>query len=309
MNKLSFSLYETTARKLCDFFASIKAPPLTTDQYKTVTETTILTNPRNLQIDLDEWDDIKTSIKALLTPYLERELPNLLPVQLKPRIVHSEQDKLSYALVVFEAPTEWILEGISFNKGAELPAKQSYSAHNLFNEHKSDPNNKYTKAIQQIYAYLCFNNLQFGVLSNYDGTFFFRRLSNHTLEISPIFKYSDTGLESPVAAFTYLCHYTTTQQWFLRSPLADIDPSLKENQYLLDLDADMEFVNNDEPTLNWQNMLLRREVRISVQVASVMTRCALDKMNGTIKLQNIVLKIYDLSDPQTACQSYRELNA
>ncbi|KAF3154978.1 hypothetical protein TWF569_010597 [Orbilia oligospora] len=194
-SKLSFSLYETTARKLRDFFASIKAPPLTTDQYKTITETTILTNPRNLQIDLDEWDDIKTSIKALLTPYLERELPNLLPVQLKPRIVHSEQDKLSYALVAFEAPTEWILK-------------------------------------------------VFGISSQFSSG-------------KPIL-----NIGSPGRVFRLT----------------------KEPNYQ---------PNNPTPHI----------------VASVMTGCVLDKTNATIKLQNIVLKIYDLSDPETARQSYRELNA
>ncbi|KAF3207489.1 hypothetical protein TWF192_004452 [Orbilia oligospora] len=338
--------------KLRDFFASIKAPPLTKDQYKSTTETTILANPRNLQIDLEEWRDIKTSIKALLNPYFDRECPNLLPFRVKPRTVHSKQDIFPFSLIAFESPTECILEdvfGISgqFSSGKHiinigspdrvfrltkepnsqpnnptphigrffLEFKTSWdlplppNLKDLFNEHKSDPKSKYTKAIQQIYAYLCFNNLQFGVLSNYDATFFFRRLSNHKMEISPIFKFSDTGLESPVAALTYLCHYTTTQQWFLRSPLADLDPSLEENQYLLDFDADMEFVNDDQPIIDWRDMLLRREVRISVQVASVMTGSVLDKTNGTIKLQNIVLKIYDLSDPQTACQSYRELNA
>ncbi|KAF3093294.1 hypothetical protein TWF103_011047 [Orbilia oligospora] len=273
-SKLSFSLYETTARKLRDFFASIKAPPLTTDQYKTITETTILTNPRNLQIDLDEWDDIKTSIKALLTPYLSRELPNLPPVQLKPRIVHSEQDKLSYALVAFEAPTEWILKafGISSQFSSGKPILNIGSPGRVFRLTKQP---------------------------NYQP-------NNPTPHIVRFFVEFKT---SPVAAFTYLCHYTTTQEWFLRSPLADIHPSLKENQYLLDFDADMEFVNDDKPTLDRRDILLRREIRLSIQVASVMTGCVLDKTNATIKLQNIVLKIYDLSDPETARQSYRELNA
>lgn len=176
----------------------------------------------------------------------------------------------------------------------------------VFNENKSNPRNKYTKAIQQLYGYLSFNNLEFGVLSNYDSTFFFRRVSDQGMEVSPVFRYSDTGLGSTVAALTYLCHYTATQQWFSCSPLASISPSTK--QYLLDFDPGMEFVNDDEPMLDWGNLMLRLEIRIAKQIASIMTGFVSNKRGGSV-LQHVVFKIYDLTDLEVARQSCQELTA
>ncbi|KAF3319620.1 hypothetical protein TWF173_000233 [Orbilia oligospora] len=69
--------------KLRDFFASTKGPPLTTNEYATVAETTILASPR--------------SLVQIFSPL---------------NYSHSEQDALSYTLVAFEAPSEWILEDI-----------------------------------------------------------------------------------------------------------------------------------------------------------------------------------------------------
>ncbi|KAK6499375.1 hypothetical protein TWF506_004002 [Arthrobotrys conoides] len=339
--------------KLYQFLTETKAPPLITYFYTKKTQKTDPLNPRNPQIDLEEWHDIKSSISALLGPYLDKDYPRLLSIQLGSETVHSKEDIMICAEDSFEATAQWVLKevfdisgkfssskpffnfgntdkvfhlseeststpnnptqpkarfAIEYKTSWELPLPANLR--NIYNENKSDPNNKYTKAIQQLYGRLCFNNLEFGVLSNYNSTFIFRRLPNQRLQVSPAFWYSDTFLENPVAALTYVCHYTATKQWRRCSPLAGgaISPSMEE--HLLDFDPNMEFLNNELPILDWRNILLRLETKTCDQpIACLMTGSMMEKSSGTLLLKNVRFKIYDLTNPEADRRSRVELEA
>lgn len=179
----------------------------------------------------------------------------------------------------------------------------------IFNENKSQSDDKYIKAIQQLYGYMSFNNLEFGVLSNYDSTFIFRRVEeDNKLQISPMFRYSDTGLESPLAALTYLCHYTSTKKWFYWSPLATISPS--QSQCLLNFDPEMDVVSHNGVGIDWQRMILHLETRVSKNIASVMTGYVTNNEAPTaMVLKSVIFKLYDLTDSEAVEPANRELVA
>lgn len=64
--------------KLREFLTAAAAPPLEVAELecRTTTDTTAVqpSNPRNLQIYLEEWSDLKTSIRQLFEPYLDKDV-------------------------------------------------------------------------------------------------------------------------------------------------------------------------------------------------------------------------------------------
>ncbi|KAF3158779.1 hypothetical protein TWF788_004496 [Orbilia oligospora] len=59
---------------------------------------------------------------------------------------------------------------------------------------------KLVKAVSQLYGYMTFNNMRIGALCNYESLYLFQRVGSSGLQVSPPFKFSDRGTESPVAA-------------------------------------------------------------------------------------------------------------
>ncbi|KAK6514515.1 hypothetical protein TWF281_004713 [Arthrobotrys megalospora] len=339
--------------KLRDFLTSATAPPLEIPEEKSPTNTTPLpSNLRNLQINLEEWNDLKLSIKKLFKPYLDKDYPHLPTLRYGSTRVYTKTSVVNVAVGVFEWPALFILEdtfgirggfdtdishvnignpdrvfylldppdgsliskarfAIEFKTPWELPLPANLK--DIFNENNADPDNKYTKAIQQLYTCLAVNNLEFGVLSNYDSTFIFRRVEEDEdddkkiMRISPMFRYSDTGLESPLAAFTYLCHYTATKNWIYRTPTLEIIPPPRK-QYPLNFGTMMDTVGHEGAASDWKGMALRLETGLPKNIASVMTGYITKKAGNTI-LKPVIFKLYDLTEGEAVEHANRELVA
>ncbi|KAK6499346.1 hypothetical protein TWF506_003975 [Arthrobotrys conoides] len=78
--------------------------------------------------------------------------------------------------------------------------------------------NKLVGAVAWLYGYMTFNNLKFGILSTYEKVFLFQREENEGLKVSSAFKFSDKGIESPVAALVFICHRVSQAGYFYSSP-------------------------------------------------------------------------------------------
>ncbi|KAK6520676.1 hypothetical protein TWF506_000925 [Arthrobotrys conoides] len=74
----------------------------------------------------------------------------------------------------------------------------------------NEESTKLIKVVSQVYGYMTFNNLKFGALCNYESLYLFQRVSDSGLQVSPPFRFSDKGTESPVAALVYISHHVVT---------------------------------------------------------------------------------------------------
>lgn len=78
-----------------------------------------------------------------------------------------------------------------------------------YNSNRGNLAHKTVKAVHKLYAYICFNHCQYGILTNYESTYLFRRPSGHcqkdsVLQCSPEFRFDAKGLDSPTAADIFL---------------------------------------------------------------------------------------------------------
>ncbi|EGX53882.1 hypothetical protein AOL_s00004g541 [Orbilia oligospora ATCC 24927] len=83
---------------------------------------------------------------------------------------------------------------------------------------------KLVKAVSQLYGYMTFNNMRIGALCNYESLYLFQRVGSCGFQVSPPFKFSDRGTESPVAALVYICHQVVTVGSFHHSPIEQGPP-------------------------------------------------------------------------------------
>ncbi|KAK6517437.1 hypothetical protein TWF281_004094 [Arthrobotrys megalospora] len=115
--------------------------------------------------------------------------------------------------LVFEWKTPWAL-------ATPDNLIEEFNSGRLNNERPS----KLVKAVSQLYGYMTYNNLGFGALCNYESLYLFKRVGDCGLQVSPPFKFSDKGTESPVAAFVYICHHVVTVGSFHYSPIEQGPP-------------------------------------------------------------------------------------
>ncbi|KAI8588159.1 hypothetical protein BDZ88DRAFT_508288 [Geranomyces variabilis] len=107
--------------------------------------------------------------------------------------------------IVVEVKTDWAFPQLG-SVVAEWPAAQR------------NPKSKLARVIHQVYGYMTFNNLRYGVLTNYEKTWFLRRINvpqGGRLEVSDPFAYSSTStLFQAWVTITLLAE----NNWFYSSP-------------------------------------------------------------------------------------------
>ncbi|KAJ6258811.1 hypothetical protein Dda_6865 [Drechslerella dactyloides] len=161
-----------------------------------------------------------------------------------------------------------------------------------FNEHS---HGEVVKAVQQLYGYMHWNDVEIGVLSNHDSTFFFQRTEDARLRVSRCYKRSDRGLRSTVAALTYVCYYTCREGYrYYSPPVNDGAPGPR----ILDFDVQSEIIS-DESRVPWGDMAACVDRR-SPRNAGAVVRGRLYRRGGSSEEAQkweraVVCKIYDLS--------------
>ncbi|KAK6341188.1 hypothetical protein TWF696_008275 [Orbilia brochopaga] len=197
------------------------------------------------------------------------------------------------ARLVVEFKTPWTLE---------LPDDLA----EVYNKCKKNPDHKITRTIQQIYGYMCWNDVRVGVLSTYTSTFFFQRDQKlqDGLRVSRKVKHSDTGLRSVVAGLAYVCHFAMMEEQALCGT------------HILSFDGPLSVIYagtwNSRLKIPWNEMRIVVGERLSCGNAAVVTaqlrhREYDKKMNDRFK-KLVVCKIYDLSSPESAMDAQTELD-
>lgn len=129
-----------------------------------------------------------------------------------PDFIYRPAHRSSKAKVVIEVKTSWA-----------FPMRQPIIE--AYGKAKTMRSSKVTKAVQQIYGYMTFNHLRFGVLTTYEKTWFLRRTHEDTggvLEVSDVFPRTDTP--SLLAGYLTLLREADTN-WLHVSPTSSPHPS------------------------------------------------------------------------------------
>ncbi|KAJ6260099.1 hypothetical protein Dda_4320 [Drechslerella dactyloides] len=156
--------------------------------------------------------------------------------------------------------------------------------------------NNVTNAVHQLYGYMTFNNLEFSILCTYDSTFLFRRVGDSSLEVSPAFKRSAQGLESPLAAWIYICHLVLTQDYLLYSPI-NTNPS-GQLEMRLDPNPEVQGTWDKGREVRWDRVKLQMDQELGKNQATVMLGQVMTDRRQTrsqIKPTRAVFKIYDIT--------------
>ncbi|KAF3923420.1 hypothetical protein ABW21_db0206503 [Orbilia brochopaga] len=207
-------------------------------------------------------------------------------------------DAMQKARLVMEFKTPWALE---------LP-KDLIKA---YNQHKNNRKHKVTKAVHQLYGYMSWNDVRFGVLSNYTSTFFLERHEESGVRVSREFRYSETGLESVVAAMVYICHYVATTEYYYYSPV-DMGP---RGTHIMTFDPQLPILHEGTwkagLTVPWKDMQIIFRGRLSKRIATVVKADVRHRKwqtpaNG--KFSHLAIcKIYDLTSKDAAREADQEL--
>ncbi|KAK6508596.1 hypothetical protein TWF506_010680 [Arthrobotrys conoides] len=182
-----------------------------------------------------------------------------------------------------------------------------------FNRQRENRNDKIVKAISQLYGYMTFNNLIHGGLCNYEALYLLRRTGDTGLQITRPFLYSERGIRGPIAALTYICHYSATKESFHYSPVAGGPPGV--HTFVLD-DLEIEGTWDKDIRVPWTNMNLRLYNAISKNIASVMSGEVVPRQGTIFKYQKTAFfKVYDITQPSNLeaadaeIKSYTDLKA
>ncbi|KAF3194756.1 hypothetical protein TWF225_005376 [Orbilia oligospora] len=182
-----------------------------------------------------------------------------------------------------------------------------------FNSERGDQKNKVVKAISQLYGYMTFNNLVHGGLCNYEALYLLRRTGDTGLQISRPFLYGQKGIRGPIAALTYICHYSITKESFHYSPVERGPPGV--HAFILD-DLEVEGTWDEDTNVLWQNMKLRLHCAVSKNIASVMSGEVVPRQRTRFRYQKrAYFKVYDITQPSNLeaadaeIKSYTDLKA
>ncbi|KAF3158124.1 hypothetical protein TWF225_008903 [Orbilia oligospora] len=180
--------------QLSEFLEAIAAPQLITCWHLSTTKTNKPVHPREHLPDLAEWTGIKRISKSFSIQSL----------------VSRERGKGKLVLE-WEAP--WAL------------ATPDNLIEEFNSEHLSNGRpTKLVKAVSQLYGYMTFNKMRIRALCDYESLYLFQRVGSSGFRVSPLFKFSDRGTESPVAALVSICHQAVTVGSFHHSPIEQGPP-------------------------------------------------------------------------------------
>ncbi|KAF3927711.1 hypothetical protein ABW21_db0205219 [Orbilia brochopaga] len=213
----------------------------------------------------------------------------------------TSQDDTLKARLVFEFKAPWELE---------LPDDLAKE----YNDNEADGNHKVVKALHQLYGYMTWNDIQIGVLSTYESTFFFQRDIKLGLRVSRKYKHSDTGSRSVVAALAYLCHYVSTTGYHYCSPTDDGSPP---GTHVMTFDPGTPLLHDGTwqkgLVIPWRDMQIRLHERLSQNFATVILAELRHRDHQSLANKQyekpVVCKIYDLSSSTSAEQARVELKA
>ncbi|KAF3312549.1 hypothetical protein TWF173_007159 [Orbilia oligospora] len=164
-----------------------------------------------------------------------------------------------------------------------------------FNRERGNRKDKVVKAISQLYGYMTFNNLINCGLCNYEALYLLRRTGDTGLQISRPFVYSERGIRGPIAALTYICHYSATKASFHYSPVERGPPGV--HTFVLD-DLEVEGTWDENIRVPWANMKLRLICSISKNIASVMSGEVVPRQPTRSRYQKkAFFKVYDITQP------------
>ncbi|KAF3284288.1 hypothetical protein TWF970_011508 [Orbilia oligospora] len=176
-----------------------------------------------------------------------------------------------------------------------------------FNRKRGDQSDKVVKAISQLYGYMTFNNLMHGGLCNYEVLYLLRRTGDTGLQISRPFLYSQRGIEGPIAALTYICHYSATEETFHYSPVERGPPGI--HTFVLD-DLEVEGTWDEDIKVPWANMKLRLLCPVSKNIATVMSGEVVPRQRRRFRYQKkAFFKVYDITQPSNLEAADAEINA
>ncbi|KAF3924890.1 hypothetical protein ABW21_db0206463 [Orbilia brochopaga] len=202
------------------------------------------------------------------------------------------------ARLVIEFKTPWALE---------LPDNLAEA----YNRYKTDPGNKITKSVQQLYGYMSWNDVQVGVLSIYTSTFFFQRDEEDGLRVSRKFEHTDREARSVVVALLYVCHFAATEGYYYFSPVTGAPPGT----YVMDFDSEGSMIYRGAwsrgLTIPWGDMQILLDNRLSQNYATVVTADLrhknFRKPSNAVYEKIVICKIYDLTSPTSAAQAHNEI--
>ncbi|KAK6346623.1 hypothetical protein TWF696_006743 [Orbilia brochopaga] len=150
------------------------------------------------------------------------------------RVLRFHQDRnqeFSRSRFMIEVKTPWALRT---HPTLDLP--------NYYNKHHGDfKSDAIIKAIHQIYGYMTLNSLRYGILTNGDATFIFRRVHDNkdsrdderggVLECSPTISITGQEFESPVAAYAFVAALSYEDGWSYHSLADDLGTPPTELQF------------------------------------------------------------------------------
>ncbi|KAJ3162928.1 hypothetical protein HDU88_006568 [Geranomyces variabilis] len=173
--------------------------------------------PFDFGADVNDETDVHSIIRQVMFVSLKKCLSSLDVVQPKFTVAAGNKDVVGQPdslyksgsstkpKIVVEVKTDWAFPQLGCIV-AEWPAAQR------------NPKSKLARVIHQVYGYMTFNHLRYGVLTNYEKTWFLRRVDvpqGGQLEISDPFAYSSTStLFQAWVTITLLAE----NNWFYSSP-------------------------------------------------------------------------------------------
>ncbi|KAJ6256311.1 hypothetical protein Dda_8809 [Drechslerella dactyloides] len=210
----------------------------------------------------------------------------------------------SRARLMIETKTPWA-----------LPTHPGLDLATYYNKHRRNfEKDPIIKAVHQAYGYMTLNSLKYGILTNAETTYIFRRMHNDTegppktgqggyLECSPAISLLGQGLESPIAAYAFISALSYEEGWLHRSLEDDFDDVPTEFK----LDSTQPILAPlpiEKPITNTKGLTFQLGKLLSSSVASTMRGTILHRGNP---ICNCIIKTYDLAEKR-AEEMYHELS-
>ncbi|KAF3204630.1 hypothetical protein TWF106_001512 [Orbilia oligospora] len=207
--------------------------------------------------------------------------------------------------VVFEEKTPWALP----LRGIDIVREVNRNRHN--NE------NRYLRAVHQLYGYMTFNHLKYGILTSVESTRILRRVHDSAhpdglLECSPEIDITSKGMRSPLAAYAFIA-CRAYREGFMHLSL-DPDLDFPTRSLVLQL-ADYERLLKPIPGLVFPKSPRQAVKKLRLFLRDVVgggnhayTTRASAFFDDPDEGKPIVLKIYDLYSPKATQRYHREID-
>ncbi|KAK6507777.1 hypothetical protein TWF481_006200 [Arthrobotrys musiformis] len=154
---------------------------------------------------------------------------------------------------------------------------------------------------------MTFNNLIFGALCNYEVLYLFQRTGDNGLRVSCPFRYNGRGVQSPVAALTYICHRVASEEYFHYSPV-EVAPR-GTHTFILD-EVDVEGTWREGLEVSWPKMKLRLSGPGRKNIATAMSGEIWPKEGLEFRYSSSAFfKVYDITKQSNLDLANKETNA